>query len=236
MSDTRAQYLAALGIRRWREREPRADDGGSPPRVLPEAESPPAPSPTGGVASLDWTALAERVAGCRACELHHHRRNTVFGTGDPCADWLFVGEAPGAEEDRKGEPFVGRAGQLLNAMLAALDLDRGRVYIANVLKCRPPENRDPMGEEVVHCEPYLHRQVELIQPRLIVALGRFAAQSLLKTTDPISRLRGRVHRYGPFDCPLVVTYHPAYLLRNPLDKRKAWADLCLARDTLAGPV
>lgn len=141
---------------------------------------------------------------------------------------MFVGEAPGFEEDRQGLPFVGRAGQLLNAMLFALGLERGQVYIANVLKCRPPNNRDPMGEEVLCCETYLHRQVELIQPKLIVALGRFAAQSLLKTTQSIGKLRKQRFQYGDTEIPLIVTYHPAYLLRSPMEKRKAWEDLCMA--------
>ncbi|MCG6870816.1 MAG: uracil-DNA glycosylase [Gammaproteobacteria bacterium] len=241
MTGARGQYLSALGIRRWRQRAPRAD-AGQPPATDSSAGAAarpgPAPRPEvptathAGVERLGWEELAERVPACTACELHRSRHNTVFGTGDVRADWLFVGEAPGAEEDRTGEPFVGRAGQLLTAMLAALDLERGQVYIANVLKCRPPENRDPMGDEVACCEPYLHRQVTLIEPRMIIALGRFAAQSLLKSSEPISRLRGRVHRYGPYDCPLVVTYHPAYLLRNPAEKRKTWADLCLARENL----
>ncbi len=140
----------------------------------------------------------------------------------------MIGEAPGAEEDRRGEPFVGRAGQLLDAMLAAIDLDRSRAYIANILKCRPPNNRDPLVNEVACCEPYLQQQIALIQPRLILVVGRIAAQNLLKTDEPLARLRGRVHRYGERQIPLIVTYHPAYLLRTPGDKRKAWEDLQLA--------
>jgi DNA polymerase len=158
--------------------------------------------------------------------------NTVFGDGNPNADWMVIGEAPGAEEDRQGLPFVGRAGQLLNAMIAALGMRREDVYIANVLKCRPPNNRDPLGNEVLECSPYLRAQIHNIRPRIILALGRFAAQALLQTTTPISRLRGSVHRYGEFDTPLVVSYHPAYLLRSPLEKRKAWQDLQLAMRTL----
>jgi DNA polymerase len=151
-----------------------------------------------------------------------------LGTGNRQADWLFIGEAPGAEEDRQGEPFVGRAGQLLNAMLQAMGMRREEVYIANILKCRPPGNRDPRPEEVNHCEPYLQRQIALIRPRIIVALGRIAAQNLLKTDSSLSKLRGKVYHYGEYQIPLVVTYHPAYLLRNLPDKRKAWQDLCFA--------
>lgn len=186
-----------------------------------------------GVAGLDWDALGEAVAGCRACGLCESRRNTVFGVGPARADWMVIGEAPGENEDAKGEPFVGQAGQLLDNMLKAIGLDRNRnVYIANVLKCRPPGNRNPEPQEVAQCEPFLRRQVELVQPRVILAMGRFAVQSLLQTQEPVGKLRGRVHRYG--DVPLVVTYHPAYLLRNLPDKAKAWADLCLAMDLMDG--
>ncbi|HEC12782.1 MAG TPA: uracil-DNA glycosylase [Acidiferrobacteraceae bacterium] len=216
-----------MGIQVWESRCPEAsgDVAPSPIGKIKLAATPPA-------TKLDWQGLQQTVTACRACELHVIRTQTVFGVGNKDADWLFVGEAPGAEEDRKGEPFVGRAGQLLAAMLFALNLKREQVYIANVLKCRPPANRDPAGNEVQQCEPFLLRQVELIGPRVIVALGRFAAQSLLKTSDPISRLRGRPHAYGGTGIPLIVTYHPAYLLRSPMDKKKAWADLCLARSTL----
>ncbi|MGE0330838.1 MAG: uracil-DNA glycosylase family protein [Ramlibacter sp.] len=180
-----------------------------------------------GVAQMDWPALREAVAGCQACKLCNHRRNTVFGVGDPQADWLIVGEAPGENEDIQGEPFVGQAGKLLDNMLRALQMDRrNNVFIANVLKCRPPGNRNPQPEEVAQCEPFLRRQVELLQPRIILAMGRFAVQSLLQTTEPIGKLRGRAHSYH--GVPVVVTYHPAYLLRNLPDKAKAWADLCLA--------
>jgi DNA polymerase len=186
------------------------------------------------IATLDWPALRDAVSNCRACGLCESRRNTVFGVGHPQADWMIVGEAPGENEDRQGEPFVGAAGQLLDAMLRACGRARasdeaGRgVFIANVLKCRPPANRNPSPEEVLRCEPFLARQVALVQPRLIIAMGRFAVQSLLKTDEPIGRLRGRVHRYE--GVPVVVTYHPAYLLRTPADKAKAWADLCLAME------
>jgi uracil-DNA glycosylase len=182
------------------------------------------------VAMLDWDALAERVASCEQCRLCEKRTNTVFGVGDREADWMLIGEAPGENEDRQGEPFVGQAGKLLDNMLQALSLARGEnVYIANVIKCRPPGNRNPEPDEVARCEPYLQRQVALVKPKIIVALGRFAAQSLLKTDGSIASLRGRVHEYE--GVPVIVTYHPAYLLRSLHDKAKAWADLCLARDT-----
>ncbi|TWG79679.1 DNA polymerase [Cupriavidus gilardii J11] len=182
------------------------------------------------VAALDWAALEARVAECTACEqLCATRTQTVFGVGDRQAEWMLVGEAPGENEDLKGEPFVGQAGKLLDNMLAALGLARGRnVYIANVLKCRPPGNRNPEPSEVEQCEAYLRRQIALVQPRLIVVLGRFAAQTLLRSTAPISKLRGTVHRYEGI--PVVVTYHPAYLLRTLTDKARAWEDLCMARD------
>ncbi len=180
---------------------------------------------------MDWAELKAAVAACEACSLARTRTQTVFGVGDENADWLFVGEAPGAEEDKRGEPFVGQAGQLLDNMLAAIRLKRGdNVYIANVLKCRPPQNRDPHGEEVVKCDPFLKRQVELIRPKLIVALGKFAAQSLLGGEQSIAALRGKLHDYH--GVPLIVTYHPAYLLRNMTDKAKAWEDLCFARSTM----
>jgi len=185
--------------------------------------------------SLDWPGLRAAVAGCRACGLSRTRTQTVFGVGDERARWMLVGEAPGAEEDARGEPFVGQAGRLLDNMLATISLARGRdVFIANVLKCRPPGNRNPEPEEVACCEPFLRRQVELVAPRVILVMGRFAAQSLLRTDASIASLRGRVHRYvaGEREVPVVVTYHPAYLLRNLGDKAKAWADLCLARRVL----
>lgn len=182
---------------------------------------------------MDWPQLKQSVAGCVACELHKARRQTVFGVGDENADWLFVGEGPGAEEDARGEPFVGQAGKLLDNMLAAIGLKRGEnVYIANVVKCRPPGNRNPEPFEARQCAPYLQRQIELISPKLIVALGRVAAQRLLDTDATIASLRGRTHRYCGI--PLIVTYHPAYLLRNLPDKAKAWRDLCFAKATIQG--
>lgn len=184
------------------------------------------------VSAMDWAALREAVRTCTRCPLHVTRTQGVLGVGDTKADWLVVGEAPGAEEDRQGEPFVGQAGKLLDAMLRAIGLARGEnVYIANILKSRPPGNRDPKPEEAEACRPYLERQLALIQPRILLALGRIAAQNLLATDAPITRLRGRIHDYR--GVPLVVTYHPAYLLRNPADKAKAWDDLCLARKVMA---
>ena len=179
-----------------------------------------------------WIELKQAVPACTACGLHKGRAQTVFGVGDEDADWLLVGEAPGAEEDRLGDPFVGQAGKLLDNMLAAIDLARDdNVYICNVLKCRPPGNRNPEPDEVAKCTPFLLRQIELIEPKLIVAMGRFAAQTLLNTDASIASLRGKVHRYA--GRPLIVTYHPAYLLRNLPDKAKAWADLLFARRTMA---
>ncbi len=183
----------------------------------------------GGVASLDWDALRATVSGCERCGLHSTRTQTVFGVGSRAARWMFIGEAPGADEDRQGEPFVGRAGQLLTSMLKALGLAREDVFIANVLKCRPPGNRDPRPEEARSCRGYLERQIELVDPALIVAVGRVAAQTLLETDAALAKLRGRVHGLGAGQRPLVVIYHPAYLLRSPGEKRKAWLDLVHAR-------
>jgi uracil-DNA glycosylase family 4 len=182
------------------------------------------------IASLDWDTLAGRVSVCERCKLCERRTNAVFGVGDRDADWMLIGEAPGENEDKLGEPFVGQAGKLLDSMLHSVALSReDNVFIANVIKCRPPGNRNPEPDEVARCEPYLKRQVTLVKPKLIVALGRFAAQSLLKTEASIASLRGRVHDYE--GVPVIVTYHPAYLLRSLPDKAKAWADLCLAQAT-----
>src|SRR5687767_873873 len=180
---------------------------------------------------MDWTQRKAAVAGCTACALHVKRNKTVFGVGDENADWLFVGEGPGADEDAQGEPFVGQAGKLLDSMLAAIQLKRGaNVYIANIVKCRPPGNRNPEPKEALQCEPYLHRQIDLIRPKLIVALGKVAASNLLATDASIASMRGRLHRYRGI--PLIVTYHPAYLLRTLADKAKAWEDLCFAVRTM----
>jgi uracil-DNA glycosylase family 4 len=179
-----------------------------------------------------WIPLKTAVSGCTKCSLHKTRTQTVFGVGDENADWMLIGEAPGAEEDRLGDPFVGQAGKLLDNMLAAIGLSRRHnVYIANVLKCRPPGNRNPEPGEVEQCTPHLLKQIELIKPRLIVAMGRFAAQTLLSTDAAVGSLRGRVHRYA--GVPLIVTYHPAYLLRNLPDKAKAWEDLVFARKIMS---
>jgi uracil-DNA glycosylase family 4 len=187
------------------------------------------------ILQMDWTALKRAVGQCVDCPLHEKRSNTVFGVGDERASWLFVGEGPGAEEDAKGEPFVGQAGRLLDNMLAAMGMRRGEdVYIANVVKCRPPNNRNPESGEMSCCEPYLTRQIELIQPKLIVAMGKIAASHLLQTDAAVASLRGRVHEYR--GTPLIVTYHPAYLLRTLPDKAKAWADLCFAQDRMAALV
>lgn len=247
LSPRQRRILADMGIPVWRRREvpaagpeteatgndpassspgaPRAVSRETPPTAGKEAEPVP-------LAQESWEALESRVRGCTVCtQLAAARTQTVFGVGDPAARWFFVGEAPGAEEDRRGEPFVGRAGQLLDNMLAALGIDRTReVFIANVLKCRPPGNRDPRPEEAVACRGFLDRQIALIQPQVIVALGRIAAQSLLDSDEPLGRLRSRQHRYQ--EVPLIVTYHPAYLLRRPMDKAKSWQDLLQARACL----
>jgi DNA polymerase len=211
-------------------REPSMADAGEP--RIETAADPAAAAPNRRavtIAGLDWEELAAAVRECTACGLCATRTQTVFGVGDRRAEWLVIGEAPGADEDRLGEPFVGRAGKLLNPMLLAVGLQREQAYIANVLKCRPPENRDPTPEEAAQCRPFLNRQIALIRPRILLAVGRIAAQNLLATDTPIGKLRGRVHRFGPARIPLVVTYHPAYLLRAPREKRKAWDDLRLAR-------
>jgi DNA polymerase len=213
----RADYLAALGVEDWQQR-----------RAL-GAQSSAAQQAQGG-----WEAVAAEVAACTRCQLHQCRNRTVFGVGDRHAQWLVVGEAPGADEDQQGEPFVGRAGGLLNSMLRGIGLAREQVFIANVLKCRPPGNRDPKPEEVAQCLPYLERQIALLRPRIMLAVGRIAAQNLLATDTPIGKLRGQVHAFGQAQIPLVVTYHPAYLLRSPTEKRKAWEDLKFARRVAGG--
>jgi DNA polymerase len=243
----RNAYLDALGIDRWVSRTapvpevaapaqghaasaPARDEPAAVARAVERVPLPPPPVLEPGIG---WEALRERVAGCVACELSRTRTQTVFGVGNRQAEWLVIGEAPGGEEDRQGEPFVGRAGQLLNAMLLAIGLPRESVFIANVLKCRPPGNRDPKPEEVARCLPYLRAQIALLKPKIILVVGRIAAQTLLATDVPLARLRGKLHRFGDFDTPMVITYHPAYLLRTPADKRKAWEDLKFARATYA---
>jgi uracil-DNA glycosylase family 4 len=226
--ERRQQYLDAIGIDLW---VPRAAPV-NPAVTVSASRAPPvavaaAAEPVQEAAA--WEALRTQVLQCTKCPLHLTRTQGVFGVGPKRADWLVIGEAPGAEEDRRGEPFVGAAGQLLDAMLRAIGLERAtNVYIANVLKSRPPGNRDPKPEEVAACLPYLERQIELLRPKIMLAVGRIAAQNLLGTDAPLGRLRGQVHRFG--DTPLVVTYHPAYLLRTPAEKRKAWEDLKFARN------
>jgi len=222
--ERRRQYLEAIGIDLWVAR----GATGAPPVATPGT---PAQCPPGTAESAAlWEALRAEVRACTKCALHATRTQGVLGVGPKRCDWLVIGEAPGAEEDRRGEPFVGAAGQLLDAMLRAIGLDRKtNVYIANVLKSRPPNNRDPRPEEVAACLPYLVRQIALLEPRIMLAVGRIAAQNLLGTDAPLGRLRGRVHHFGERNTPLVVTYHPAYLLRTPAEKRKAWEDLKFAR-------
>ena len=182
--------------------------------------------------TVQWRTLANEVANCSQCVLHESRTQAVLGVGDRQAQWMFIGEAPGLDEDRKGEPFVGRAGQLLNKMLRAIGFNRNEVYIANIIKCRPPDNRNPRLEEIVQCLPYLHRQIQLVQPEIIVLLGGVAATSLLKEQTSVSRLRRQVHRIAEIAAPVIVTYHPAYLLRSPQQKSAAWEDLQFACKTI----
>lgn len=233
LSVRQRRILADMGIPVWRSRiAPAVADVAVAPLAEHEAAASATDDTRAPIAMLGWAALQEQVRTCTACtELARERTQTVFGVGDRGARWLFVGEAPGAEEDRRGEPFVGRAGQLLDNMLAALGLDRNRdVFIANVLKCRPPGNRDPKPEEASACRGFLDRQIDLIQPEVIVALGRIAAQGLLESGEPLGRLRGSKHCYQ--GVPLIATYHPAYLLRKPGDKARAWQDLQRARACL----
>jgi DNA polymerase len=212
MDPGRLEILDAMGVTAWLARA----------RPVARAE---------GIPGLDWDALEAAVRVCRLCGLCETRTQTVFGTGDRKARLMVIGEAPGAEEDRQGEPFVGRAGQLLNSMLAAAGFERSQVYIANVLKCRPPNNRDPGAQEAAQCLPYLRRQIELVGPAAILCVGRIAAQRLLGREDSLARMRGQIHEFG--GVPVVVTYHPAYLLRSPTEKRKAWTDLKLTLGVLA---
>ena len=223
---TRDDRLTALGLTPvWRLRAAPPAEGPAAPRAVPADRN-------ARIAALEWRDFAADVDACTECPLHRGRKKSVPGVGDPDAEWLFVGEGPGAEEDAKGEPFVGQAGRLLDNMLAALGLARGdNVYIANCVKCRPPGNRTPEPSEIEACRPYLDRQLALLRPRLVVALGKSAATTLLDVDATIGSLRGRVHNFQGI--PLVVTYHPAYLLRNLPDKAKAWEDLLLARRTLA---
>jgi uracil-DNA glycosylase family 4 len=262
-TERQQQMLQAMGLRLWQappqagDRQPptgdtayAVDPAPAPARAeaavaVPSTVQAAAPAtaaaaprvPAAAAQGMDWPALREAVAVCTACGLCRGRTQTVFGVGHPRAHWMIVGEAPGEQEDLRGEPFVGKSGELLDNMLRAAGLTRTeatperQVYIANTVKCRPPGNRNPSAEELAQCEPFLVRQVELVRPRIILAMGRFAVHSLLRSDEPIGRLRGRVHAWR--GVPLVVTYHPAYLLRSPEDKAKAWDDLCLAMHTVA---
>lgn len=244
MNVRKLAYLNALEIDVWQRRGSDAPDSTrgadqvepEPEAALiargpsPEHELASTPALVPDVSALSWDELAARVRACTLCPLHVSRTQSVFGVGNRSADWMVIGEAPGADEDRQGEPFVGRAGQLLNSMLKAIGLKREQVFIANILKSRPPNNRDPRPQEVRACIPYLFRQIELVNPKLILCVGRIAAQTLLETDTPIGKLRGRLHRIAG-GRPMVVTYHPAYLLRSPGEKGKAWSDLMLAVKT-----
>jgi len=233
VTSLRDRYLAEIGIPVWR---PRSAAGAHPLLALSEPAieaAVPATISNPAQGADAWSELQANVRACTLCGLHRGRTQTVFGVGRRDASLFVIGEAPGADEDRQGEPFVGRAGQLLNAMLRSIGLPRAEVYIANILKCRPPNNRDPEPSESASCTPYLTRQIELVQPRVLLAVGRIAAQWLLQTDTPIGRIRGRALSFGPRNTPLVVTYHPAYLLRSPLDKAKAWTDLCLVKELLS---
>ncbi len=240
-SDRKLQLLEAMGIPVWQPRpalqselthrldsdeiEPTVEATGAGGGALTRT---PENAVLSDLRGLDWRQLAQRVAQCQECQLCKTRQQTVFGDGNQLAKWLVVGEAPGAEEDRQGKPFVGRAGKLLDNMLQAIGLSRETAYIANIVKCRPPANRDPHVDERQQCLGFLHRQIELLEPRIILVLGRVAAHTLLETEEPIGRLRGREFNYGAAAIPVVVTYHPAYLLRSPLEKRKVWDDLVYA--------
>ena len=223
MDSRRVAYLKALDVDVWERRDiaPAADV------AVPVTVAMPV---TAGGTQPGWAELERAVQSCTLCPLHKTRTQGVFGVGNRAAQWMVIGEAPGADEDRQGEPFVGRAGQLLNSMLKAIGLQREQVFIANILKSRPPNNRDPKPEEVQACIPYLFRQIELVNPKLILCVGRIAAQTLLETDTPIGKLRGQLHRIAG-NRPMIVTYHPAYLLRSPGEKRKSWADLLLALRT-----
>ena len=240
----RGQYLRAMGITQWQRRSMPMTAALEVASPMPQAtleqvatvSEAPIPAIVQSADAGAWGDLEQEVRVCTRCPLHKTRTQAVFGVGDIHAEWLVIGEAPGADEDRLGEPFVGRAGQLLMSMLKAVGLAREQVYIANILKSRPPNNRDPLPEEVAACEPYLQRQIALIKPRIILAVGRIAAQNLLKTDTKIGALRGQRFTCPGTDIPVVVTYHPAYLMRSPLEKRKAWEDLKFARRVMRGEV
>ena len=251
---TRNAYLNALDIQQWRTRDSHSEDTAEEvdqPQTIVAAKTvrqpksktietvevepvvdPIAKIDVDRISRMDLSSLELHVRGCDACDLHKTRKQTVFGIGHHKADWLIIGEAPGADEDREGEPFVGRAGQLLTQMLRAIGLAREEVFIANILKCRPPNNRDPKPEEVSACSAYLNRQIQLLEPKIILALGRTAAQSLLQSDVPIGKMRGKLYHLKTNNIPTVVTYHPAYLLRSPKEKRKVWEDLKFARQQI----
>lgn len=255
---TRHAYLNALDIQQWHARDSESEEDvaeyavqevkqhtataaqdassakATAPKSLPAASDIPQTTKidVDKISKMDLPSLELYVRGCDACDLHKTRKQTVFGKGHHKADWLIIGEAPGADEDREGEPFVGRAGQLLTQMLRAIGLTREEVFIANILKCRPPNNRDPKPEEVSACSAYLNRQIELLEPKIVLALGRIAAQSLLQSTVPIGKMRGKLYHLEKNNIPTVVTYHPAYLLRSPKEKRKVWEDLKFARQQI----
>jgi uracil-DNA glycosylase family 4 len=262
-SARRHRYLQLLGIESWALRgagaapvdAPSIAEPEPPPTIrepMPRKTRPAAPPPPAVPAAVpvaaaprevpaDWAGLRAVIKDCQACKLCATRTQTVFGVGSETSPLMVVGEGPGADEDAQGEPFVGRAGKLLDEMLKAIGRSRRQgvaeqaVFIANVVKCRPPGNRDPEADEVEACRPYLDRQIELVKPKLIVALGRIAAQRLLATDEPLSRLRGPLHRYGPTQTPVLVTYHPAYLLRSPREKAKSWEDLKRIHRYLTAP-
>lgn len=238
MSSRRGSYLRALGVDQYVSRSPGAAEvSGQATLNSADAAVQPATKPsTADVsdAAVPWSDLPTVIESCRACELGYSRTRSVFGRGNPSADWMIIGEAPGAEEDRQGLPFVGRAGQLLDEMLRAINLDSEQVFIANVLKCRPPNNRDPAAGEIAACRGFLQAQIKHIKPRVILIVGRIAAQALLETKTPVGRLRGRRHDIAALPAPVIVTYHPAYLLRSPAQKARAWQDLKLARQVLKG--
>ena len=227
MQSYQRQYLKQMGVDVWLDKNTAAS-ASVRSDVEQHTASEDKPTP---LLPEELARLAKQVAVCQQCSLHESRTQTVFGVGNPDADWLVIGEAPGADEDRQGEPFVGRAGRLLNSMLLAMGLQREQVFIANILKCRPPDNRDPKPEEVLACESYLRQQIELIKPKIILAVGRIAAQNLLKLETPIGKMRGQRYQYPASELPVIVTYHPAYLLRSPREKRKVWEDLKYAMQT-----
>lgn len=219
MSANLERYYQALGVIPWTQRVAAQQTASNANQAVTNNHA--------------WEPLQQAVSTCTACHLHTTRKQTVFGVGNKDAELMFIGEAPGFHEDQQGEPFVGRAGQLLTKMITTTGFQREQVYIANILKCRPPNNRDPQPEEVATCTPFLKQQINLVQPRLLVAVGRIAAHYLLNTKASLESLRNTIHYYGENKIPLIITYHPAYLLRNPIDKKKAFSDLQFIQRTLS---